>query len=127
MLFCEFYAILPYFTIKCIPKCIPLHLNHLQSKVIRSILYLCRTRDGSLYYPVRPPPSAPKALRKMRGAFFLLCRIHFTEHHLSVKIEPQTLYLFCYLRDRAYEKYEKSVKQGTIPCFITGIIHIRYY
>ena len=30
-LLCEFYAILPYFTIKRTPKCIPLLFNHLQS------------------------------------------------------------------------------------------------
>ena len=70
-----------------------------------------RTGDGPLYHPVRPPPVAPKALRKMRGAFFLLCRINFTEYHLSVKIDPYTLYFFCYLGDRVYEK---SVKQGKV-------------
>ena len=44
--------------------------------------------SGSDTVRVRPPPSAPKALRKMRGAFFLLFGINFTEHHLSVTIEP---------------------------------------
>ena len=44
--------------------------------------------SGSDTVRVRPPPSAPKALRKMRGAFFLLFGINFTEYHLSVTIEP---------------------------------------
>lgn len=43
---------------------------------------------GSDTVRVRPPPSAPKALRKMRGAFFCRFQFIFTVRRLSVTIEP---------------------------------------
>ena len=45
--FCGFYAILPYFTIKCIPKCIPLFENRGRFSVLTGLTPAIGTKGSS--------------------------------------------------------------------------------